>query len=433
MSLQNQDMYAIYTAGIAKAFGLPDNASNLILVGDAFPADLACYSKGLGSDAPSVGAALGQIFNLCNTELYPNGFFDQTAYSFFNEYATYIDNLEPANSQKGPSETQQAQINLIRGSLASANTQFTQDQSAAVAAYTTASGLYPGQYPTFASFLAQTPWGGTLTTDNNTIIGCNSQLNTIYSEVYGDDYTAIMNNKNAVDAVRSAMSSGVVALPTEMLISNGTTTALVVPSYTPGDLQAFSNWVDQTIGQHGNPGSQQISIAFKEGSSEYDFSESTYFKQTSWSTDYFFFSTGGTSTTSSTQVNINTASESFALTLGFDAVRTMPVQPGPWFDSSLLTTFPNAGGLVRPTSLLIGMYPTVTLTMDADSYNSAYSAYTSSSSFGVGVFFIGGGDGTSSSNTNMQATWDADSNSVTMVSQSTTPVVVGMTVAPLGG
>jgi len=431
MSLDNQDMFAIYAAGLAKAFGLPANVPSLVLAGNATPANLACYSTAL-SPAPSINAALGQIYNLSNTEMYPQGFFDQTPNLFFNDYATYIDNLVPSNSQKAPTPTQQGQINMIKASLATATKQYSTDLTAASAAFTQASTLFPGQYASFASYLAQTSWGTTINTDANAVSGCNSQLSTIYTAVYGQDYVAIQLAKNTVDTLRSAMLGASATLPTEMTIDNGAGTGtLVVPTYVPGDLHQFSSWVDSTISQHGNTGQQPITISFNASSAHYDFSKSTYFSQTSWSTDYWFWSAGGSSTQSSTAVNVDTSSSSFGLTLGFDAVDTVNVAPGPWFDSSLMYAYKNAGNLVRPTGLLIGMYPSITLTMDSDSYQSAYAAYNSSSGFGVGPFFVSAGTQTSSSDTTMKATWSASSNSVTIASQSTTPILLGMQVTPL--
>lgn len=101
MALDHQDLYAIYVAGIAKGAGLPANPPSLILTGTALPANLAYNAKSLTSP-PSLQQALAQIYQLADTELYPQGIYDQTTNSFFNDYATYIDNLEPQGAQKAP-------------------------------------------------------------------------------------------------------------------------------------------------------------------------------------------------------------------------------------------------------------------------------------------------------------------------------------------
>jgi hypothetical protein len=429
MALDNQDLYSIYVAGLAKATGLPANPPNLILTGNALPANLAFNSKSM-TNPPTLPQALAQIYNLADTELYPQGIFDQTTNSFFNDYATYIDNLVPQGSQKAPTPTQQGQINLIKGNLATATTQFNTDQTTAFTSYQQALVMYPGQYPSFQSYLSQTTWGATLNTDANAMNGYNSQLNNIYSAVYGQDYVAIQLAKTTVDSVRIAKLGSSAQGPTVMSIAVASGTQ-VVPDYNPGDLSQFSTWVDTTVMQHGNAGEQAITIGFSTSSAMYDFSKSTYFSQTNWGSNFWFWSAGGSSTSSSTQVNVDSAASNFNLRMAFDAITTVPVAAGPWFDSSLMYAYPNKGNLIRPTALLIAMYPSITVTMDSSSYASAFSAYNSSSGFGVGAFWTSASTQTSTSATSLQATWNASSNSVTMASQSTTPVVVGMLVAPL--
>jgi hypothetical protein len=429
MALDNQDMFAIYVAGISKGSGLPANAPNLILAGNALPANLAYNAKSLTSP-PSLQQALAQVYNLADTELFPQGIYDQTTNSFFNDYATYIDNLVPKGSQKAPTPTQQGQINLIKGNLSTATTQFNTDQGSAFTAYQQATTMYPGEYPSFQSYLSQTAWGATLNTDANLMNGYNSQLNNIYSAVYGQDYVAIQLAKTTVDSVRQAKLGASAQSPTVMSIAVASGTQ-VVPDYVPGDLSQFSNWVDQTVAQHGNTGEQAITIGFSGTSSMADFSKSTYFSQTNWGASFWFWSAGGSSTQSSSQVNVDTASSSFNQRMAFDAITTVSLEPGPWYDSSLMYDYPNQSGLVRPTALLVAMYPSITVTMDAASYAQALSAYNSSSGFGVGAFWASAGSQTSTSSVNMKAVWNASSSSVTMSSQSTTPVVVGLLVAPL--
>lgn len=429
MALDNQDMFAIYIAGMSKACGLPVNAPNLILAGNTRPANLAYNAKSLTSP-PSLQQALAQVYNLADTELFPQGIYDQTTNSFFNDYATYIDNLVPKGSQKAPTPTQQGQINLIKGNLSTATTQFNTDQGSAFTAYQQAMTMYPGQYPSFQNYLSQTAWGATLNTDANLMNGYNSQLNNIYSAVYGQDYVAIQLAKTTVDSVRQAKLGAFAQSPTVMSIAVASGIQ-VVPNYVPGDLSQFSNWVDQTVAQHGNSGEQAITIGFSGTSSMYDFSKSSYFRQTNWGSSFWFWSAGGSSTQSSSQVNVDTASSSFNQRMAFDAVTTVSLEPGPWYDSSLMYDYPNQAGLVRPTALLIAMYPSITVTMDAASYAAAQSAYNSSSGFGVGAFWASAGSQTSTSSVNMNAAWNASSSSVTMSSQSTTPVVVGLLVAPL--
>lgn len=430
MALDNQDMFAIYAAGIARAAGLPANPTNFILTGTALPANLAYGSRAL-PNPPSMPDALGDIYELADTLLYPQGIYDQSADSFFSNYATYIDNLVPQGSQKAPTPTQQGQVNLIKQSLQAANTQYTTDLNAASTAYTQASTLFPGQYPTFQSYLSQTAWGGTLNTDMSAVSGLNSSLSTLYSQIYGQDYVAIQMAKTTVDNVRMAMLGSSSSLPTVMSIANGIGTAQVVPDYDASSLMQFSTWVDSTIQQHGNTGEQPVTIGFSSSSATYDFSKSAYFSKTDWNASYWFWSAGGSSSQSQNQVNVDSNSSKFNIRMAFDAITTVQVKPGAWYDSSLMYAYPNASGLIRPTALLVAMYPTITLTMDATSFAQAQSAYNSSSGFGIGSFWASASTQKTVSTAAMTAQFDSSSNTVTMASQSIQPVVVGMLVTPL--
>lgn len=430
MALDDQNLYAIYVAGVAKAAGLPSTPTNLILTGTSLPACLATSSVAL-SPAPSAQEALAQIYQLADTELFPQGIYDQTTNSFFNSYASYIDNLTPAGSQKAPNPTQQGQIALLKKQLASATDTYNKDLTSAASAYQQAQTLFPGQYPSFQSYLSQTSWGGTLNADKSQMDGCNSQLTTIYTAIYGQDYVAINLAKTTVDNIRSAKLGQSTSVPGTMMIQDGGGASLVVPQYSPGSLSQFSSWVDSTIQQHGNSGEKAVTIGFSASSSMADFSKSTYFSHTDWSASYFFWSIGGQSTSSNTQVSINTSSSQFNMRMGFDSLTTVSMEAGPWYDSSLMQGFDNSAGLIRPTALLVAMYPSITATMDATSYAKARAAYNSSSGFGVGNFWCSANTQKSSSAYTMQATWDDSSNSVTMASESTTPCIVGMLVAPL--
>lgn len=356
-----------------------------------------------------------------------NGIYHPSQALFFNDYATYIDNLVPQNATT-PTPTQQAKIKMIKDSLTTAQTTLNNDFASASSAWTQQNTYFPGKYPTFQSFLNQTIWGATINTDQNNVAGFNSQLSTLYSSIYGDDYVAIQQNKATVDGVRSAMVGSTVTSPADMAVAAESGT-LIVPTYNPSSLSTFSSWVDSTISAHGS--ARPISIAFSARSGHFDFSQSTYFSHTNWNVDLFFFSLSGSSTTSRQQVNIDTDSSSFGLEIQFDAITEVQLSRGPWYDSSLMYDFQNNGSLATPTILYVGMYPKIILKMDQSSYNSAYSAYTSSSGFGVGCFWGSAGTQTDKSTAQMVANWDSSTQSVTIESQSIQPVIVGMEVAQL--
>jgi hypothetical protein len=429
-TMTNEQMWAIYAQGIAQAAGLPSSPPNFILTGTSLVANLATNSVALPKTAvPTTAQALFQIYGLANTEAALQGIYTPSQLNFFSQYATYIDNLIPEGSQLAPTPTQSAQIQILQVNISTANAQLAADYTSASTAWTTQGVLFPGKYPSFQSFLSQTSWGLTINNDNNTLGGYNSALSTLLTTVYGHDYVAIQQAKNTVDNIRTAMLGPAVIGPQTMLVTADAGN-LVVPTYNPSSLQAFSSWVDSTIGQHGQ--ATPIKVNFNQAAGEYDFTKSTYFSHTDFSTNYFFFSVGGSSTTSRTQVNINTSSSAFSLEFQFDSITQVSLTKGPWYDSSLMSKFPNPNNLSVPTSLIVAMYPKITMKMDAASYASAFSSYNSASGFGFGSFWVSASHSTSSSNLSMSATWDSSSNSVTIESSSINPVIVGMQLAQVG-
>jgi hypothetical protein len=431
-TLTNEQMWAIYAEGIAQAAGLPASPPNFILTGTSLIADLATASKALPPAAvPTVQEALFQVYNLANTELALQGIYSPSQHLFFNDYATYVDNLIPAGSQQSPTPTQQAQIQLLTGQLTTAEAQFNTDQLSAFAAWTAQAQMFPGKYPSFQSYLNGTSWGATLNNDSNAILGINSSLTNLYITIYGQDYVAIQANKAVVDGVRGAMQLGQASGPSDMLVQ-ATSGTLVVPTYNPSDLNLFSSWVDSTIGQHGNAGQKPITINFGQSAAQYDFSKSQYFSQTNWSTNFFFFSASGGSTQSGSQVNVDFNSSSFSLEFQFDSITQVGLTRGPWYDSSLILppySYSNPNNLSTPTNLIIGMYPQVTMTMDAASYAAAYSAYNSASGFGFGAFWVSASHSQSNSTQSMSATWNSSNHSVVISSTSINPIILGMEVA----
>lgn len=424
MALDTQDLWSIYAKGIATAAGFPDSPGNFILTGSSMIANLATGSSGLTSQ-PTTEEALFQVYNLANTEAHLSGIYDASQSRFFNDYATYIDNLIPKGAHT-PTPTQSAKIRMLQGQSKAANKKYSDDQTSASKAWDADAKLYPNKYPTFQSFLNQTSWGGTLNTDNNNVVGINSQLSNIMTDVYGQDYVAIQANKSVVDSVRSSVMGASVNGPSMMKVS-AASGELIVPTYNPSSLQTFSSFVDSAIEQHGS--AQPISTTFTEQSERFDFSLSSYFSHTGWGVNLFFFSVGGSSTTTKTAVNINTSSSDFALTIEFDAVTQVSLARGPWYDSSLMYDYENPGSLATPTNLIVAMYPKIILKMDESSYNDAFSAFSTSNGFGIGAFWVvGGGHSSSSLDLAMHSDWDESSRTVTIASESIEPIIVAMQV-----
>jgi len=418
-----QDMWEMYVQGIISATGLP--GSNLILTGTTMPATLAISSKAVLPD-PTTAQALAQIYSFGDALILPQGFYTDAGQSFFSDYATYIDNLIPQDANPTPSEL--AALNVAKSNLAAAQTQYSTDFTAAVAAYTEENPLFPGKWANFQAYLNTTSWGSLLNTDQNTVNGTLSQLNTLNTQIFGQDYVAIQANQTVVDQVRKDLIAATPSSPAEMLTSTDAGN-FVVPTYIPSSLTTFSSWVDEAATGPANHQPPEVSFTIGQGAAKYDFSESTYFSNTTWGNDYFFYTVGGDSSQQQNQVNVNTSSSSFGVQITFQAVTTVTIGTGPWFDSSLMYSYSNPSGLVAPSALIIGMMPTVTVTFaDEDSYQTAFSAYSASSSFGVGIFQIPGGSSTSSSSTDLQGAWDTTALSLTISDISTQPLVIGVQV-----
>ena len=424
-SLSTQDMWEMYIQGIVSATGLP--GSNLILTGTTVAATLATTSVAV-TPVPTLPQALAQIYLYGDNLLVPTGFATQAGQSYFSDYATYINNLEPQNAHPTPS--QQAAINLAQASLRTASGQYDTDITAANAAFIKESALLPGKWPTFQAFLNDTPWGGMLDTDQNAVNGANGRLNTLYIETYGQDYVAINQANTVVNQVRTDLTAAAPSTPAEMLITPAGNQ--VVPTYNPSSLATFSSWVDMAAAGPANQQAPEINITIRQGAGQYDISKSAYFSQTSWSENFFFFSISGTDTETRTQVDVDTSSSSFSVNLTFQAVTSVQIDPGPWFDSSLMFAYKNPSGLVIPTALIIGMMPTVTVTFDEASFQSAFSSFSSSHTFGVGIFGIAGGDGSSSSGSNFHSEWSSEHNSLTITDISTQPKIIGLQVSEPG-
>lgn len=424
--MNNQTLWANYAAGIAKAAGLGAAPDNLILTGTSEVANLAEKSTMLPS-VPTVDQALFQIYSLGDTLVHDKFVYDSAESSFFNNYATYIDNLTPKGAQP-PSPTDTAIIKGIKVKLEAANTTWTNDFTKAAAAWKTQSALLPDRYPTFQEFLNDTPWGQTINTDQNAVTAQNSALSTIMTKVYGQDYVAIQNAKTVVEAVRAAKTGSTVSSTAEMLVQ-ATSGKLVVPTYNPSDLDQFSTWVDGIITAHTPtaPSQQAISFNAATGAGSSAWSNSSYYSHTQFNGGWWFFRSGSSVTHRGSSSTVNTSSSEFSVTFGFDGIQTIDVARGPWFDSSLMYDYPGQE-LSSPTQLIVGMYPQIELKMDTESYASAKSAYNSSAGFGVGCWWVSSSTQKSSSSANFSAKWDSSSNSLTISPIGVQPVILGMIV-----
>jgi hypothetical protein len=432
--ISNEQLWAVYAAGIAQAAGFATVPDGFILCGTSLIANLAVASKALPALAvPNMQEALFQVYNLADTALALQGIYAPTQHSFFSDYAAYIDNLVPAGSQKAPTETQAGQLRIFQSELTDANNQYNTDLNAASAAWNQTGNAGQGQYQSFESFLNGTNWGAMLNTDNTNAAKISTQIQTLLTTIYGLDYLAIQTDKTVVDTVRSAMQGSVGTAPYNMLVQ-ATSGNLVVPAYSPSDLTIFSAWVDNIIIQHNNmnrTGTPPLKINFNQATAKNSNLNSPYLKQTNWDINNFFFTAQNGNAVLSSQVNINTAAPGFFLEFQFDDVTQVSVTRGPWYNAALTAlpyTYPNAGNLSTPVSLIIGMYPQIKMTLDVASYASAFSAYNTAGGFGFGSFWVSASHKQGAATQSMTAIWDNTANAVTIQSQSVNPIILAMEV-----
>lgn len=433
--LSNEDLWSLYATGVAQAAGFATVPAGFVLCGTSLIADLAVASKALPvTSVPTMQEALFQVYNLANTELTMQGIYSPTQNSFFSDYATYIDGLVPAGSQKAPTETQAAQMRLFQSELTDANNQYNTDLNAASAAWNQTGNASQAQYPTFESFLNGTNWGAMLTKDTLNATKINTQIQTLLNTIYGTDYRAIQANKAIVDNVRNAMQGSASTGPYDMLVQ-ATSGNLIVPAYSPSDLNIFSAWVDSIIQEHASSGNLNApaTINFAPYLAKSSLISSTYFQQTNWANNDFF-SSAGAGSSFGFPISVNTGDPGFLLQFQFDDITQVSLSRGPWFDPVLTTSpyaYPNAGNLSTPVNLIIGMYPKVRMTLDAASYASAYSAYNSASGFGFGAFWVSASHAAAAGTQAMTASWDNIGNSVLIESASVNPIILAMEVALL--
>jgi hypothetical protein len=438
-SLSNEQLWAVYAAGIAQAAGFATVPAGFVLCGTSLIANLAVASKALPVGAvPNMQEALFQVYNLADTALPLQGIYAPTQHSFFSDYAAYIDNLVPAGSQKAPTETQAGQLRLFQSALTDANNKYNTDLNAASAAWNQTGNAGQGQYPTFESFLNGTNWGAMLNADNTNAVKISTQIQALLITIYGVDYLAIQTDKTVVDNVRSAMQGSVGTAPYNMLVQ-ATSGNLVVPAYSPSDLTVFSAWVDAIIMQHNNivkTGTPPVKISFDQATAKNSNLNSPYLKQTNWAINNFFFTAANGNAALSSQVNINTGDPGFSLQFQFDDVTQVSLTRGPWYNDVLTTTpyaYPNPGNLSVPISLIIGMYPQIKMTLDVVSYASAFSAYNTAGGFGFGSFWVSASHTQGAAKQPMTAIWNNTANAVTIQSLSVNPIILAMEVDLLPG
>lgn len=436
-SISAEQMWGIYATGIAQAAGFATVPAGFILCGTSLIANLAVSSRSLPPAAvPNMQEALFQVYNLADTALGLQGIYSPTQHSFFNDYAGYIDNLVPAGSQKAPTPTQAGQLRMLQAGLTDANTQYNTDLNSANTAWGQVSAANPGQYDSFQSFLNGTTWGGIIDADNKKIAAINSNIQTLLNKIYGADYLTIQANKAIVDNVRSAMQGSMGTGPYDMLVQ-ATSGSLVVPAYSPSDLDKFSLWVDAIVFQHEGKvvtGVPPAVINFNQGIAKNVSVNTPYFKQTNWASNNFFFTSPGGNESAATQLDINTGDPGFSLQVQFDDITQVSLSRGPWFVPELTASpysYPNPNNLSAPASLLIGMYPQIRMSLDPVSYASAYSAYNTAGGFGFASFWVSASHTQNASTQSMTATWDNTGNAVTIESSSVSPIILAMVAAPL--
>ncbi|RKH60850.1 hypothetical protein D7V93_12695 [Corallococcus llansteffanensis] len=408
----------MYVQGLINAQGMPPGAgANFVLCGTTLTANLATSATSLGQ-APTTSQALAQVYTLGDQMLKQVGTYSPSGDSFFSDYATYIDNLKPQGGN--PSPSQMAVIKQDQDAVTKATSQQTATMASVYQAYQQQSQMFPGKWTGFEDYVNTTSAGSTLQASQGAVDAANAQLYADMTAAYGQDYAAIARAKSVVDQVRRDLTARTPNTTAEMAITTDAG-AMVVPSYVPGSLAQFSTWADtmSVAPARGQP--PAVSFTLKAGAQEYDENQSQYFKRTSW--DAFFAS--GSSTQGGQALNIDTSASEFRIEITFQGLTTVQLQPGAWYDSSLMYAYRNPQSLSIPNSLVVVMLPKVTLYLSASDYQMAYQASQQSSGFGVGPFYS---TTSSSSSSSLSTNWDDSAKSVTIQQNNVQPIILGMMV-----
>ena len=437
-TVPDQFLWAHYKSAICKAAGLKDSSDeNYTSLGHSLFANLAAFSKALPPMAvPTITEALAQVYLLADTLITPNEIYTPALNRFFSQYATYIDCLIPEKHGQGPTPGQEAEIRLLQSAIKEANDKYNHDFNEALASWHLQGQEFPNKYPYFQNFIDETFWGEKLINENSIILGLNSQINNLLSEIFGKDFEAIMVNKQIVDTVRTSMQGFFIANTYTMQVSTDAGNA-IKPTYTPSNLVTFSEWVDATIRNHYLADRQKnkkpISFFLPKKNKPTEYANKNIDKPTG-SIDAFFYTGKRTAFRSKSNsqfqsgqlININTEHEDFSAQFQYEAITNVQLTPGLWYDSSLMYNFQNPNHLSKAISLTIAMYPDVNLTLDSKSFYEFIRAYHSKAGFGVGPYWASATHKSSKSSPQMEVTWNENLNMVQMKSSSPIPLIIGM-------
>jgi hypothetical protein len=222
---------------------------------------------------------------------------------------------------------------------------------------------------------------------------------------------------------------------------SSTSTPVQVPAYTLSD---YSQWLTTAAANAAsNPPIFQEVLTFNESSSS---SYSGSFTTASAQDESIFFGWYNSSQSSWSSVSTQGGQQvSYTVTAQLPGVALLDVQPGGWFDGTLIQDFQNgpflqdspfstqpafgASGIfnLMVSQVLVAYMPTVTVQFDESSWSSFYSVWTSSdcSALSIGPFYAN-----SSSNSNAgysgTASYDGSNFTVTFTYNTPVPVILGV-------
>lgn len=440
--LTSQQMWASYIQALSQISGVPD-FNDLILTGVTMPATLNIATQAVLPVTP-LGQALAQIYQLGNTLPKWAPFYAPTESTVFGQYEMFVAGIK---LQGSIDPAVQAAIQADRNQVAAAYAQYNKDYSAAYADYTDKNTKQPGLYASFTDFISKSPWNATLQQDVLAQTGAQSRLNTDMVRAYGSAYAPVQNAQTLIQTTHSQMLLGPGSLTMNIAPDSGNE---VVPKFDPGALgnPGFSAWLDQAVTAAGQGAPPQFSASINASSTQYDLSKMTFFQEGGGLAelfDFFWASAEGSEKRSS--VSVNSAASEFGITVTAQSVTYLPINPGPWYEGSLLSQFQAAtdfypdspfaknpiwgpSGIfnVIPKGLILAFRPLVTATFDASTYSKLKTDYSRqiSGAFGIGPFFVGEYSQSKTESGLHIATSD-NNNSITLGDAlSTAPVILGI-------
>ncbi|WP_437729222.1 hypothetical protein [Sorangium sp. So ce861] len=387
-------LWKSYLQGVTKSIG---DASNVILLGGILPAVLDQDLK----------VALAQVYQLGGyipswTMINPAGGVNTTALTvgtnaLYQMYGDWLELILPAGN---PTPDQLQQIQALQQEILKAKDSQTQIELDAYAQWKKLRKI-PGT-PPWQRYIAQEPWSTKLADAATAILGPQSQLDKLSEQAYGAGYQQLEQAKAVYAAANPYGANPNNSL--QMTITQDGSNAQV-PIYTTSDLGAYKQWLQQTKANAGNGVNPTVYISFSNDTYTSDSSFNTFAAGGTLPLEDFFWvgASGG-----ETHQSLDLSQSSFQGTISYQDVALVTVQPGPWFDSSLVEAYanfsnfppntpfagkqlwgPNGVFNIVVTGILVGYGAKASLQVSSWSSSDVKDAWSAATSIGFGPFTLG--------------------------------------------